>query len=813
MFLARPAFGIAFAFMLGSLAARYFPPLLEWVWMGWLVVLPPAVLFFLPKRIPAIEAPERLPAEYIPLILPMPGWIARGGSALFILAISVAALFLGAYRQAGWSARLEADRARVPEGFFDATLVAASPMRDHPGQKGRWRIQAEILSVNGEGIPRTPVRLSGPEGPTFRRGDMIRARMRRETLHPPAFPGAFDVSSWMERDGVAVSLAVVRPPAGKKEKPAYEVIPVSSVPLTTGIRRIVDTIRAGAIERTLRYGGDRADGMLAAMLFGYREEMGNELRDVFRRVGIGHVLAISGLHVMLVVGLFWRAGSWLGLSSRLRAVAALALAALYLGLSGGQVAAMRATTMSFVHLGGVALGRKSDMFNSLALAALLITAFNPSAPTDVSFQLSFTAVVFIHLAVRGRRNHSRPGRFLEPRPRRGRFANASARAWREIEVLGRVGVATWIGLFPIVMTVFHQVNIIGLALNIVVIPWMSLVLAGGLLLPFLGWLPGAPAILTFPTRILSFLAESSDRIPYSSLSCHAPAGEWLVVFYLAALAILLLPPNRGTMTRMRRSARAAGRWAMAASAVGMVFSTQSLPPPPEGRIGLLPSYSRDQVIVESPTGEITLIGKPTRGGLREANWLHYLRRSGQVVVVDVSPTDTPLDYSALDFHFGVARTLAVNSGVPDGEASPRSGVWTEIAESGGVRLALGRNRSGQVIWLAVECGKQSATVTERVTTGQISWRLRRGFAGADPRVLVLSRWERAPPSEELLPLFGKTPVAVRGSPAWLLPPHWLSRDRYGALVVAGEQGSVYAYDGKMFIGLPGWTPQPAMEKR
>ncbi|MDR0361824.1 MAG: ComEC family competence protein [Planctomycetota bacterium] len=791
MLLARPAFWIAVMFMLGASAVRALPALAEWLWLGWIVVPALALPFLAPRRFEPDAPPAKLPAEYIPHIAPAPGWIAARGARWFVLALAAAALFIGGMRQSSWRGKLDSGGGALPDGFFNAGMIADAPMREYPGQAGRWRTTAVVTSVNGKEAGPVKVRLSGPDGPAFRRGDVIRARVRRDAPFQPAFPGAFDLERWMERDGAAASLFAVRPARSNGSASPYETIPALSLGPLTSVRRLVDRVRSYAIEKTLAHGGERSGGMLAAMLFGYRAEMDGGTRDAFRRVGIGHVLAISGLHVMLVVGLFWKLGGWCGMSARKRSLVALVVALGYLGLSGGQVAAARATAMAILHFGGIALGRKSDMLNSLACAAFLITAVNPSAPSDISFQLSFTAVAFIHLAVRGdKRGDARPQPGIR-RPGTGRLAHLASGARREAWVLIRVGLATWLGLFPIVMAVFHQINPIGLPINIVVIPWMSIVLACGLLLPWFGWIPGASAMLTAPAELLVVLARAADVLPFSSFPSHAPARAWLIAFYAAAFLFLLLPGANRTQSHARRAGRAVALLAMAAGIAGIVLSAGSESPPPSGRITALPGHSGDILVVESPSGEIAIVGTPSGSGLREANWLHFLRRNDPVTIIATTGTEAP-DLSALDYHHGVKRILGVAPEARDGMLTAPSGVWVDIPDSGGARLALGRNRKGTVIWTAVECGAMRATATGRIADGQIGWRLQRGFAGVDSDLLILLRATRTPPPMEFATLLEGGTVAALGL-GNETPAGWFSRADYGALVLHGAPPSLGGY--------------------
>ncbi|MCC8191033.1 MAG: ComEC family competence protein, partial [Planctomycetes bacterium] len=429
----RPMLPFAVAVMGGAIVARRFQEVVAYRHAGVGIFILLAIWFVCtPGKAPLLDP---LPDGREAFVQARPGPIARRGLNRFILLFGFGFFLLAVYRQAAWQDYLSPDR--LPESrWFDATVIAAAPCREYVGERGPWRVAAHLVTVDGQGVEPVPVRLSGPEGTDFRRGDVLHCRVRRDPLRPKAFPGAFDLRRWLERDGLAATLTVVRPRG--KEAPAYEVTAVNDVSLRLRIRRVIDAIRGRGIAATLAYGGEHG-GMLAAMLYGYRKDTAAEVRNAFRRVGIGHVLAISGLHVGLIIGILWWISGWSGATHRLRAFACLVLSLAYLGLAGGQVAATRATCMAGIYLAGIAWGRRGDMLNSLGAAAFLLVLANPSAPEDVSFQLSFTAVVFIYLATRRESADHRRRRKLLGSPLRRYLA-------REAVSLLRLSASTWVGL-------------------------------------------------------------------------------------------------------------------------------------------------------------------------------------------------------------------------------------------------------------------------------------------------------------------------------------------------------------------------------
>ncbi|MDR1518608.1 MAG: ComEC/Rec2 family competence protein [Planctomycetota bacterium] len=777
MLASRPMFCFALAVMAGAVSARLWPGLSDWLIAGWLAAGALAICFFLAPGLGAAPPPAVLPAGYGRHILPRPGFFARRGLNRLILVASLFFFLLGGERQTAWRLEAEAALGKLPgQTWFNASFLALGPSRIRPGETGVWRAPVLLVETGGGESVNLPARLSGPAGLAFRRGDLILARVWREPPGQPAYPGAFNPSLWLERDGIFASFGVARPrEAGQRRH--FQVIRIDDPPAATRLRRHIDELRGWAIERTLASGGAHGN-LLAAMLYGYRGNLDAGLRDSFRRVGIGHVLAISGLHVGLVVGLLWWVSGWLALSGRSRAGGCLLLSLLYLGMAGGQVAAVRATLMVCLHFLGVIAGRRGERLNSLGAAALFLTLHNPSSPMDVSFQLSFTAMVFLYAGL-----GYGAGRDGET-PRPIAFPSWRSRLAREGAALLRLSVATWLGLFPIVALVFNQINLAGLPINVFVIPLMSLVLAGGLLLPWLGWLPGAAWLLTLPTGVLVEIALWIDRLPGSSFPCHAPGGGQVFLFYLAAGLVLI--PGTGGSGNFRRRWRRLSFIPLALSLAALLASLRSEGPPAGGRIAVLPGRGFGSLVVESEAGGVAALGGIGRSGLDEAGWLHSLRRNGRVGVVAIGSARAGR-LSSLDWHFGVGDET--NLKTTDPVQTWRSFGWAPVPGAPGVEYAFRRDFQGRLIWLAARTGGKSVCLAPRLTANWAE-RLRLDAGKLGFRLLVLGfapgAWQSLPDSAFAVPI---------ASLGWTIPasrPNWFSRRAYGVIRLGDDGLSGFA---------------------
>lgn len=151
---------------------------------------------------------------------------------------------------------------------------------------------------------------------------------------------------------------------------------------------------------------DTAGSFMAAVLLGDVSALPSSVRELLTGAGLAHVFALSGLHVgivaMVVSWLLWPL--ILFRRRRVRLLAMVGLLWVYALITGLSPSVVRAVIMASALMIAVVVERKSNPFNSLCLAALLILAFDPAALYKMGFQMSFMAVAAI-LSV---------GRIIEP---------------------------------------------------------------------------------------------------------------------------------------------------------------------------------------------------------------------------------------------------------------------------------------------------------------------------------------------------------------------------------------------------------------
>lgn len=148
----------------------------------------------------------------------------------------------------------------------------------------------------------------------------------------------------------------------------------------------------GKIKNTL---AEREAAVVLAMVFGEKSGLDSFDKLCFYRSGIGHIMAVSGTHMVLIAGFAIAVLGFLPLGPVERFVLLVFVITPFAVMSGLTPSVIRSAVMIFIVYSGTALGRQSDTLNSLGIAALILAGINPFCIRDPSFLMSFAGVIGI----------------------------------------------------------------------------------------------------------------------------------------------------------------------------------------------------------------------------------------------------------------------------------------------------------------------------------------------------------------------------------------------------------------------------------
>lgn len=321
-------------------------------------------------------------------------------------ALCVVVMGIGATRLSG---RIEAageDRRRALE--IGPEAVRRVEARVGARRSRRFGDEVELASVRavdgGSPVPRRFLmglpaagRSSQRTDELLRPGNKVRLALRMVPIRSSRNPGARDFEAALARTGVAVRASILDPAWVVEIEDDVPILRDSVDRILSGARRARDAWKSELGSR-LREAGD-ASGLVRALGLGDRSELATPVSADFRRLGLSHLLAVSGLHVGLVAGLAaWLVGRVLtarvrpGLDPSVPVVLiSVGAAGCYAWFTGGSVSAQRAGWGLAVLLGLVAWRRSIAPIEVLAWVGLGLVLAEPARVFDIGTRLSFAA--------------------------------------------------------------------------------------------------------------------------------------------------------------------------------------------------------------------------------------------------------------------------------------------------------------------------------------------------------------------------------------------------------------------------------------
>ena len=143
--------------------------------------------------------------------------------------------------------------------------------------------------------------------------------------------------------------------------------------------------------------GEEAGAYASALLLGIRTTLPSEDREAFSRLGIAHVLSVSGFHVGILVGLLALLFRFFGVPQRVRLLLYCVLLFFYSALCGLNQPVLRASLLVVLALEGKILNRPRSGLHLLSAAFCILVLFSPAQLTGVSFQMTFAAMLGLTL--------------------------------------------------------------------------------------------------------------------------------------------------------------------------------------------------------------------------------------------------------------------------------------------------------------------------------------------------------------------------------------------------------------------------------
>lgn len=246
------------------------------------------------------------------------------------------------------------------------------------------------------------------------------------------------------------------------------------------VKGLAATVRAN-INMTLVDNGfkDNELAVINALLLGQRQDISEDLMQNYVGAGAIHILAVSGLHVgiiLLILTFILKPLHYFKHGKLIASIVCVILLWLFAILAGLSASVIRAVAMFTAIAIGMYTNRASNVYHALVISMFFLLLFNPNYLFEVGFQLSYLAVFAIV--------------WIQPKI----YSLWQPKGWvvDKFWQLFTVSMAAQMGVLPLSLYYFHQFPGLFFVSNLVIIPVLGIILIGGIVvitLSLLGWLP------------------------------------------------------------------------------------------------------------------------------------------------------------------------------------------------------------------------------------------------------------------------------------------------------------------------------------
>ena len=372
-------------------------------------------------------------------------------------------------------------------------------INDPTPSRQQAKLTVQIRSIGDQPVEGR-VLVTTPIGPSFEYGNLLLLNGR---LDLPINRNDFDYVGYLSRFGI---YATMNYPTIELVKPFVGNLLFKQLYLAK--HQLIDVIQSTLPEP--------AAALLSGLLFGVKSDLPDELMEDFNRVGLTHIIALSGFNITIIAAsLLWLLRF---LSLRWRYGLAMVVIVLFVLMTGASPSVTRAAIMGILVLWAGLTGRLADSGIALLLAAVIMLAANPLVLYhDVGFQLSFAATVGII--------------YLSPV-----FDDIFRRIPRWLSGYLSPTLAALVFSTPLLVYQFERLSLIAPLANILVLPFVSIAMGLGFVGVLLGLIYLPAGILfgilsAWPLNYIVGVAVTLSRLPAASIDIKISSVWWVAIIY------------------------------------------------------------------------------------------------------------------------------------------------------------------------------------------------------------------------------------------------------------------------------------------
>ncbi len=285
---------------------------------------------------------------------------------------------------------------------------------------------------------------------------------------------------------------------------------------------------------------DDSAAVSEAVFLGNKNDMSTSMKEDFSRIGISHLVAISGMHVSFIAAAFSFVMSRLGFGKKVIMICQVPLMLFYMALCGFSASVVRAAVLAVAMSLMCVCGLCYDGITSLGVCGFLMLAVKPNFAFDLGMQLSFSAYAGCLAAVRFLKTSG-----IVEKLKKGTYLFAVL-----ADILSSVifTVITSVFTLPVAFLNFDITSIAAPLVNLIFIPMFSILMYLAILVILLSPIPAVSTVISFVCdRYITFVLRLSERLAGSgstSVSLKYPFSEAIVILLAVVTVILVLAKKK-----------------------------------------------------------------------------------------------------------------------------------------------------------------------------------------------------------------------------------------------------------------------------
>ncbi len=436
---------------------------------------------------------------------------------------------------------------------------------------------------------------------------------------PATNPGEFDAFVYYRTQGIG----------GRLRKAELLALGEDYWPVREGLFRLKQYLK----ERLYAVFPEKEAAVMSALLLGDKKDLGSELKDIYKRNGILHILSISSLHITILGMSVYRLLRKTGMPIPPAAAAGSILLLLYGCMTGFSVSACRAIGMYLIKMLAEVTGRTYDMLTALGIMGAGMVIANPYSLRNSGFLLSFSSVLGIGVVYPSLGPEK--GSVQRKPAERNLFSIIKVSVTKLAEGLKQsffASLSITLTTLPVQLWFYYEIPVYSVFLNLFVIPLVKPMMITGLLVLAV---PGAGILGIVDRMILGtyeFLCGCFDRLPFHTWNPGCPGIWQIVVYYLLLAGVVLfrkLMKKREVEAEKVRKHKT-GNGILCTGAVVMAILLFAIKPLPENSAIFLDVGQGDCILVRTASGENYLFdcGSSSRSSVGKYVLLPYLKYNG-----------------------------------------------------------------------------------------------------------------------------------------------------------------------------------------